>query len=218
MEHRNGTIDFYIEQLKFSYLFYNSLDQSFESVKKRIVNDNDEFLKDFKKFESIKNKIEDKIKNNIEKDLINLKQAYSFLLKKGFYPKKVKKIKYDFYGMPAIYEIVNIKNNKRYIGKTEDILGRWGSHKTLLRVNKHHCKKLQKDYNKFGENAFRFNVIEIEKDPDELAYKERFWWEYAIGEKYNESQNMLADNIYQVKFLEKKIEVLEKRLRKYEGG
>lgn len=60
-----------------------------------------------------------------------------------------------------IYEILNTKNNKRYVGQTyrQNVTIRWSEHKTNLRKNKHTNYKLQNAWNKYGETVFVFNVI-----------------------------------------------------------
>lgn len=211
--YKNSTIDFYIKEIKFNYLWFESLDMSFEKVKKLIINDNYSYFGEFKKYK----KIQDQIDININEDLKKLKEAYNYLFHNGYYPRKPEKVKFNF-RVSGVYEIVNIQNYKRYIGKSAIIADRWSSHKTLLKYNHHHCKKLQDDYNKYGIESFRFNVVELEKDPEELHYKERYWWEHIEGEKYNRNDNMCMNSVYDVKFLENKIDDLEKELEKYKRG
>ena len=64
--------------------------------------------------------------------------------------------------MQGIYQIRNIKNNKIYIGSSMDIEQRWKMHKNDLRKNKHINYKLQNDWNKYGENNFVFEILEID--------------------------------------------------------
>jgi group I intron endonuclease len=60
-----------------------------------------------------------------------------------------------------IYEILNTKNNKKYIGQTSrsNIEIRWNEHKINLRRNKHANSKLQNAWNKYGEDAFNFCIV-----------------------------------------------------------
>lgn len=60
----------------------------------------------------------------------------------------------------GIYIIVNIKNGKVYIGQTLNIKKRWGDHKSSLNRNKHKNPHLQAAWNKYGEKAFKFQVLE----------------------------------------------------------
>ena len=59
----------------------------------------------------------------------------------------------------GIYQIVNQKNGKTYIGSSKNIIRRWYFHKSALKHNRHHCIHLQRSWNKHGEAAFKFDVI-----------------------------------------------------------
>lgn len=83
----------------------------------------------------------------------------------------------------GIYAIKNVVNNKFYIGKSENIKVRWLSHKSLLRNNKHHCLKLQDDWNKYGETAFEFLRLEMVDDIKIIFKRERHWY-LKYREKY----------------------------------
>lgn len=61
--------------------------------------------------------------------------------------------------MQGIYQILNTENGKRYIGSSTDIKQRWQQHRTNLSVGRS-TYRLQRDWNKFGEYAFEFSVLE----------------------------------------------------------
>jgi group I intron endonuclease len=61
--------------------------------------------------------------------------------------------------MAIIYEIVNLKNNAKYIGSSIRNEIRWRRHITDLNYNRHHSKYLQRAWNKYGKDNFKFNVI-----------------------------------------------------------
>jgi len=75
----------------------------------------------------------------------------------------------------AIYQIVNTCNQKIYIGSALDYKQRWGQHKRSLRHNQHPNKHLQSAWNKYGEENFRFYVIEYVKNPNDLLKLEQMW-------------------------------------------
>ena len=76
----------------------------------------------------------------------------------------------------GIYMIKNIVNGKIYIGKAVDIYRRWKKHKTMLNNNKHYNKHLQSAWNKYGQENFKFSVIEIcENDNFILSNQERYY-------------------------------------------
>ena len=60
----------------------------------------------------------------------------------------------------GIYAIKCIYNNKVYIGKSINISARKYKHFELLKKNRHHNKRLQNSYNKYGNEFFNFYVLE----------------------------------------------------------
>lgn len=91
----------------------------------------------------------------------------------------------------GIYFIKNIVNNKVYIGSSKDIHKRINSHKLNLFKNKHHSKKLQKSYNKYGKDSFIFDILEI-CDNQNLEIKEKEWIIYFDSYKngYNSTDEV----------------------------
>ena len=60
----------------------------------------------------------------------------------------------------GIYKIVNKVNGKYYVGSSKDIYDRWKEHKQYL-IHKYHPNDyLQHAWNKYGEIAFDFIIIE----------------------------------------------------------
>ena len=77
--------------------------------------------------------------------------------------------------MPAgIYQIVNSVNNKRYIGSSTNIIQRFRTHCSNLKHNKHSNLHLQNAWNKYGLDAFQFEIIE-ECSKDKLLEREDCW-------------------------------------------
>ena len=76
--------------------------------------------------------------------------------------------------MIGVYRIINIKTNKSYIGSAVNIKDRWCQHKKSLSKGNHHSIKLQRSYNKYGENNFIFEVIE-ECQKESLIIREQFY-------------------------------------------
>lgn len=75
----------------------------------------------------------------------------------------------------VVYAIINSVNNKRYVGSTFNIKERWKYHSYLLKKGKHHSIALQRAYNKYGENAFRFEVLENDIEIRNLIKREQFY-------------------------------------------
>ena len=61
----------------------------------------------------------------------------------------------------VIYEILNIKNNKRYIGQSisKKPQKRWFYHRWTLKNNSHINSHLQRAWNKYGEKSFCWTII-----------------------------------------------------------
>lgn len=72
-------------------------------------------------------------------------------------------------GISGIYAITNIQTQERYIGSSSDIPARINQHLADLRRGKHHAKCLQEAWNRFGADAFRFEVLEEVSDGQLLA-------------------------------------------------
>lgn len=74
----------------------------------------------------------------------------------------------------GIYQILNIVTGKFYVGKSVNISKRWYNHQSQLRRNVSKTPYLQAAWNKYGERAFEFIVIEL-CEPANLVEREQFW-------------------------------------------
>lgn len=71
--------------------------------------------------------------------------------------------------LSGIYKISNTKSGLSYIGQTQQkFIKRFFHHRFLLRKHKHDNKWLQASYDKYGEEAFTFSVVEVVFDFDLL--------------------------------------------------
>lgn len=82
---------------------------------------------------------------------------------------------------PVIYKIINTANDKFYVGSTHNQYERFRTHRNKLRSNKHHCAHLQAAWNKYGENAFVFHVVERVEDISLLQEAEDKWLAEWVG-------------------------------------
>ena len=72
--------------------------------------------------------------------------------------------------LPAgVYKITNKKTNAIYIGASTVLSVRWRRHLRDLRKEQHSNINLQEDYNKYGLEAFEFEVLE--KHPPETQFE-----------------------------------------------
>ena len=100
--------------------------------------------------------------------------------------------------LPAcIYGIQNKNNSKIYVGMTTQGIMRWTKHKSALRNQKHHVSLLQEDWNKHGEQAFVFEIIEelpCDTSKDVLLKKEKEYIKQYLNEGkllYNEQRRIM---------------------------
>ena len=94
----------------------------------------------------------------------------------------------------VIYKIRNITNNKFYVGSTNDSRERFRNHRKMLRGNRHHCKHLQASWNKYGEDFFKFEILEELEHSELLFAAEDIWLKEWVGKKecYNSGRSAAA--------------------------
>lgn len=80
----------------------------------------------------------------------------------------------------GVYKIVNLKNNKIYIGSSVNVYERWIAHKYHLRLGIHTNIYLQRTYNKYGIESLQFDIIE-ECGKEKLTEREQYWIDYYGG-------------------------------------
>ena len=80
-----------------------------------------------------------------------------------------------------------------YIGSSCDIWDRWVRHKKDLRNGKHHAIKLQRAWNKYGEDAFIFEVVEVCWVTESMQWEQQ--WLDIYGEKRLFNSSMFAGSL-----------------------
>lgn len=76
----------------------------------------------------------------------------------------------------GIYIIKNKINNKVYIGSTiKDFIKRWSIHKVFLRNGNHHSPRLQNAWDKYGEENFEFQILELLEEKEKIIERENFY-------------------------------------------
>lgn len=86
----------------------------------------------------------------------------------------------------GVYKILNCITGDCYVGSSARVSGiesRWKDHVNLLRRNKHHSPILQRAWSKYGEENFKFEIIE-ECDPSQCLIREQFYLD-TLFPKYN---------------------------------
>ena len=84
----------------------------------------------------------------------------------------------------GIYKIINVVNNKFYVGSAVNFNRRKTRHFSELRNNKHNNKHLQAAWNKYGGEAFVFAIVEEVTDKDKLLTTENKWLSLHVGKEY----------------------------------
>jgi group I intron endonuclease len=84
----------------------------------------------------------------------------------------------------GIYKIINVVNNKFYVGSAVDLKRRKTRHFSELRNNKHSNGRLQNSWDKHGEQAFVFVVVEELADDADLLAAENVWLKEHVGKDY----------------------------------
>ena len=80
----------------------------------------------------------------------------------------------------GIYKIINVVNNKFYVGSAVDLKRRKTRHFSELRTGKHNNRHLQAAWVKYGEQSFIFVVVEeLAQDADLLAAENRWLHEHV---------------------------------------
>lgn len=92
-----------------------------------------------------------------------------------------------------IYKIVNLVNDKFYVGSTTNKKVRFRQHRKLLRGNRHHCKHLQAAWNKYGEEKFLFVVVEEVPTTRALQEIEEIYLMQHVGKPYCYNTGRSAD-------------------------
>lgn len=73
---------------------------------------------------------------------------------------------------PGIYAIVNTETGRAYVGSSTSMRRRWYIHRRSLNKGNHHCRWLQRSWNKYGSESFTFMVISRGVPLDDLHFIE----------------------------------------------
>jgi hypothetical protein len=76
----------------------------------------------------------------------------------------------------GVFQVQNLKNGKVYVGKSLDLPAIFTRYRFTLKQNMHPVRELQNDWNRFGEEWFRFEVLEKIK-PEEIP---ETGWKQAV--------------------------------------
>ena len=86
--------------------------------------------------------------------------------------------------MRCIYKIINVVNNKFYVGSAVNYEKRKARHLWRLRRGDHANKHLQAAWAKYGAQAFVFAVVEEVAPDNDLLAAENVWLKEHVGKEY----------------------------------
>jgi group I intron endonuclease len=75
----------------------------------------------------------------------------------------------------AIYAIVNKTTRDMYVGSAVAVNRRWAAHRRDLRNKCHHSQRLQRAFDKYGPDAFDWEIIQFIDNRANLIDREQFW-------------------------------------------
>jgi group I intron endonuclease len=84
----------------------------------------------------------------------------------------------------GIYKIINVINNKFYVGSAVDFTVRKRKHWWQLRKGTHRNKHLQAAWNKYGEQSFTFVIVEEFPFETNILVAENVWLKEHVGKDY----------------------------------
>jgi len=84
----------------------------------------------------------------------------------------------------GIYKIINVVNNKFYVGSAVKFAERKRKHWWMLRKGNHANKYLQAAWNKYGEASFVFVIVEEHGDEVDILAAENVWLKEHVGKEY----------------------------------
>ena len=132
----------------------------------------------------------------------------------------------------GVYRIRHLLTNKKYVGSAAvSFKSRWSKHRRELNAGKHHSPHLQRAWNKYGEDAFVFEIVERTEPQHAVAQEEVFiaYWKATdpdhgynqcarcsspLGLKRSaETRKKMSDSLKRANSSEEKKELLRERNR-----
>ena len=115
----------------------------------------------------------------------------------------------------GIYKIINILNQKYYVGSSINLEERKQKHFRTLRRNKHVNDYLQNAWNKYGEENFKWEIVEILNDLDlaEIRKVEQKYIDADFDNQYNIAKDTMTPGIYSEEVKQKQINACRETIR-----
>lgn len=88
----------------------------------------------------------------------------------------------------GVYKIINVINGKCYVGSSFEIEKRFWRHRNELEKGIHHCTYLQRAWSKYGEEAFKFEIVHECDTEAEARDLEQVYLDTEYDTLYNTSK------------------------------
>ena len=90
------------------------------------------------------------------------------------------RISQTFPSRPGLYMIHCLQNDWRYYGETQNLQARKSSHQSLLKRKIHANSRLQADYNSFGSDTFRYLILHVGDQWQDVQIRRKKELEYIF--------------------------------------
>ncbi len=96
----------------------------------------------------------------------------------------------------GVYKITCLENGKIYIGSSNNIHKRWREHKNLLNKNKHCNIYLQNEWNMYGSDKFKFEVLHKCEEKDRFMFEQSYLDKYLPFNRNGKGYNIQESSTY----------------------
>jgi group I intron endonuclease len=121
--------------------------------------------------------------------------------------------------MPVVYQITNMLTGDFYIGSAQSFARREWQHRYALKRNEHKNPHMQASWNKYGEEAFIFEVLEEVPDGEDVLAVENKYLHKHVGQHncFNVNKDAYLSRLGQVMTDESKAKLSQNRKGKAAG-
>jgi len=121
----------------------------------------------------------------------------------------------------GVYRIINLINDKVYIGSSFNFDARLKTHLYLLKSNRHYNTYLQNAWNKYGKDNFKFELIEsiLINNEKYLIEREGYWINYykSFENKFGYNLDKIVSSGDKTRSEETKKKISKSKKGKYTG-
>jgi len=108
----------------------------------------------------------------------------------------------------GIYQIINTKNGKFYVGSLKDCYARKGRHFRHLKNRTHYNDYLQRSFDKYGESSFVFLVLEEDIPENSLLSIEQLYLdEISKDKQHSMNAGFIAGRVEMTDEIKQKIRI-----------